>query len=251
VTGAIRRWLRSVLDRNPLHPLVVALRFVRALGLRALPAVACNLHRSRAQLLQDLFVLIALDGKRNGYFVEIGAGDGEFLSNTWLLEKHYGWTGILAEPNRVSGARIRASRGAALEPRAVWHTTGERLPFVDVAGTRELSTLQAFQHGDAYARSGETYEVETVSLNDLLAAHGAPAEIDYLSLDTEGSEWEILSRLDFARYRVAIFTIEHNHDAARLARIEALLARHGYRRAHAGITRFDAWFVRDGGQASG
>ena len=242
----IRRWLRPVLDRHALNPWVVTLRFIRAVGLRHLPFVAKNLAGSRAQLLQDLFVLIARDRKRNGYFVEIGAGDGEFLSNTWLLEKQYGWTGILAEPNRAFVERIRASRSATLDTHAVWNRTGERLAFVDVSGVRELSTLRQFQHADAYERQGETYEVTTVSLNDLLAAHGAPGEIDYLSLDTEGSEWEILKSFDFAKYRVRTFSIEHNFSSDKLARISTLLTANGYSRVHAAYTRFDAWFVRDG-----
>ena len=57
-----------------------------------------NRRRSRAQILQDLWVLFQSREKHGGYFVEFGACDGLSLSNTFLLEKEYGWTGILAEP---------------------------------------------------------------------------------------------------------------------------------------------------------
>ena len=48
--------------------------------------------------------------------------------------------------------------------------------------------------------NGAKYKVETISLNDMLELHNAPLIIDYLSIDTEGSEYEILSCLDFELY---------------------------------------------------
>src|SRR5436189_1252600 len=59
---------------------------------------ATNAHRSHAQLFQDLFVLETVKEKRDGFFVEFGATNGVDLSNTALLERDYGWKGILAEP---------------------------------------------------------------------------------------------------------------------------------------------------------
>lgn len=59
------------------------------------------LEKSRSQLRQDLFVLTELNFKQNGYFVEFGATNGVDLSNTYLLEKEFNWSGILAEPARV------------------------------------------------------------------------------------------------------------------------------------------------------
>ena len=77
----------------------------------------------------------------------------------------------------------------------------------------ELSTLTQLVDADfnkgARVR-GTSYNVETVSLNDLLKTHQAPREIDYMSIDTEGSELPILEAFDFARYDVKVMTVEHN-----------------------------------------
>lgn len=63
---------------------------------------------SKAQLRQDLFVLNHLDFKRNGFFVEFGATNGVNLSNSFLLERQFGWNGILAEPARIWHEQLRA-----------------------------------------------------------------------------------------------------------------------------------------------
>jgi hypothetical protein len=81
-----------------------------------------------------------------------------------------------------------------------------------------------------------------VSLNDLLHQHAAPARFEYLSIDTEGSEFDILQSLDFARFRPRIITVEHNYSPAR-NRILALLQGQGYRRVLTQCSQFDDWYL--------
>ena len=65
---------------------------------------------TKAQLFQDAWVIYELQFKRNGFFVEIGASDGVMSSNTFMLEKEFAWTGVLAEPHPVTGPRLRDNR---------------------------------------------------------------------------------------------------------------------------------------------
>jgi hypothetical protein len=69
-------------------------------GLKFLTYCLNNLQSSNADLLQDLFVLFHLNNKVEGYFVEFGVMDGITVSNTFLLESQYSWSGIVAEPAR-------------------------------------------------------------------------------------------------------------------------------------------------------
>jgi hypothetical protein len=82
----------------------------------------------------------------------------------------------------------------------------------------------------------------TVSLNDLLNFYDAPKEIDYISIDTEGSEYEILSTFDFTKYKVKIITVEHNWTNNR-QKIFDLLHANGYEQVHDNATMCDDWYV--------
>lgn len=200
---------------------------------------------SKSQLRQDLFVLGELDFKKNGYFVEFGATDGESLSNTYLLEKGFEWTGILAEPaNTYSNAILKNRPASKIDRRCVWSTSGEILEFNETL-MPELSTLEIAKPDDEHSVArinGKKYQVETISLEDLLKFHDAPKHIDYLSIDTEGSEFDILNAFDFSAYKFSVITCEHNHTSARW-KIKALLESKGYENVHDGISDCDDWYV--------
>jgi FkbM family methyltransferase len=199
--------------------------------------------KSFAQLRQDLWVLHETRHKRNGYFVEFGAADGVNLSNTCLLEREFGWRGILAEPNPVWHAALKQNRKTDIDLRCVFGRSGERVAF---AATKhpELATIVGYESNDGHrlARQDHTIvEIETVALNDLLAQHNSPQQIDYISIDTEGSEFDILAPFDFARWNVTLFSVEHNATGVE-QKLDRLMQRHGYERRYPGISKFDAWY---------
>lgn len=206
--------------------------------------------KSRAQLGQDCFVLDELGLKHRGYFVEFGATNGVDISNTWLLETEFEWQGILAEPSRHWHSSLKQNRTAHITTDCVWSKTGMELVFNQVDSSLasygpELSTVDAFSSCDSHAGSrcsGEKYAVNTISLLDLLEGFQAPQEIDYLSIDTEGSEFEILDSFDFDRYTIKIITCEHNYTPMR-EKIFALLTGKGYERKHENMSKWDDWYV--------
>jgi FkbM family methyltransferase len=198
---------------------------------------------SRSQLGQDLWVLEQTGWKRGGYFVEFGATDGVLLSNSWLLEKKFGWNGICCEPNPRLFEQLQRNRDCQVSPACVYRTSGETMEFVLADAFGGLS-----QHGqddshkdkrEAYAEAGELISVVTTSLMDLLQEMGAPKEIDYLSIDTEGSELAILEGIDWDRYRFHCITVEHNFTAQR-EEIAKQLIDQGYQRQEA---QWDDWYV--------
>lgn len=199
---------------------------------------------SPSQLGQDLFALATVGFKQAGFFVEMGATDGVSLSNSYLLEAKFGWDGILAEPARCWHESLRRNRRAQVDTRCVWSESGRLVEFRET-NTAEFSTVDILadsdHHGDERT-SGSTYLVETVSLNDLLDERRAPRDMDYLSLDTEGSELEILSGLDLSRWQFRVITCEHNYSGNR-EQIHDLLAANGYVRRCTDLSMWDDWYV--------
>ena len=148
-------------------------------------------HHSRSQFGQDLFVLFESGFRKNGYFVEFGATNGLDLSNSFLLEDEFAWSGILAEPARRWHKELRANRTCHIETHCVWSKSNSLITFEE-ADWGELSGVRTLQSSDSKSK-GRTYAVNTISLLDLLNKYGAPRVIDYLSIDTEGSEFDILN----------------------------------------------------------
>ncbi|AFU97745.1 FkbM family methyltransferase [Simiduia agarivorans] len=200
--------------------------------------------KSPSQLGQDLWVLERTNYKRNGYFVEFGATDGVLLSNTFLLEKEFSWSGLCSEPNPKFFSKLKSNRNCEVSDACISATTGELVEFVfadEFGGFSKYASQDG--HSDkrsAYQKVNGLVEIETISLNDWLVEHNAPKNIDYMSVDTEGSEYEILSSFPFEEWNIQLITVEHNFTPRR-DDIFKLLTTHGYKRVEA---KFDDWYYK-------
>jgi FkbM family methyltransferase len=223
------------------------LKFLLALGRANLKPMIALIGKSKSQLRQDLFILSETKYKRGGYFVEFGATDGINLSNTYLLETEFSWKGILAEPANAWKLKLHENRpNAFIETLCVWKDSNSLLTFNET-DYPELSTIDIFSGNDDWyvnsRQEGKKYKVQTISLNDLLRKYQAPKYIDYLSIDTEGSEYEILKSFNFSEYSIGIITVEHNYTPQREMIFE-LLTSQGYKKKYENISNFDDWYVK-------
>jgi FkbM family methyltransferase len=194
---------------------------------------------SKSQFSQDLFALSSTGFKRNGYFVEFGATDGVEMSNTYLLEKHYSWTGILAEPARIWHSSLSSNRKVSIETCAVDDLSGKLVEFAEDKSAMLSGLIQSSYAGK---NNSAVYQVSTISLNDLLAKYSAPKHIDYMSIDTEGSELQILENFSFSQHSFSVITVEHNNREDRF-RIKNILERNGYFCVHENLCKIEYWFV--------
>lgn len=197
------------------------------------------MEHSYSQLGQDKKVLEFYKHKRGGYFVEIGAYDGIALSNTYGLERQYGWQGICVEPLAARFADLVANRTAQCCNLAVYHKSHLDVSFDIEGDAGMLSGIPAHIDAHKYTvdKNKKTVTVKTISLNDLLERYEAPTFIEYLSLDTEGSEYEILRTFDFKRWQFGLIDVEHNHIEPRRSLIRQLLCSNGYE--YIGPNHFD------------
>ena len=214
--------------------------------IKFLEFLAINQWNAPSQLSQDLFAIYFSGGKKDGFFLEIGACDGFLLSNTWALEK-YGWKGIISEPSSVWHDKI-ARRKCIVSKKAVFNKTGLKLKFEDVKKYPELSGLKENLDKDnnhTLRNDTNTVEVETISLNDLIEQNTSNRNIDYISIDTEGSEYEILKNFDFNKFNVEIFTVEHNFIEKKRKAIFDLLTSNNYLRIFTNISQWDDWYIKE------
>lgn len=199
--------------------------------------------KSRSQIFQDLFVLNTLNYKRNGYFIDIGASDGISISNTYLLEDSFNWSGILVEPNRSWFSFLKKNRKSQICTKAIYSKSNLSLEFNDFYFP-ELSRLSS--SSDNFSQNKflrNKYMVQTITLMDLFEYYSVPNFIDYLSIDIEGLEYEVLKDFDFKKYIIGIITCEHNNSKNKKL-ISELLIRNGYIELNIHGSDFESWFTR-------
>lgn len=196
--------------------------------------------QSKSEYFQDLWVIATLNQKTNGFFVEFGATDGVSGSNTWLLENAFEWTGICAEPAQIYRDKLTENRSCKLDYRAVWNKTGELITFSE----KEEGYLSSVASISQSVAVRDEYIVESVTLNDLLLHHGAPKNIDYISVDVEGSELKILREFfSHNEFNVTLFSIEHNWREDKNELID-LMQLNGYQYEYQYLSYRDLYFSR-------
>jgi len=179
---------------------------------------------------QDIYVTRILKEKREGYFVEVGANNGYLMSNTYLLEKNYDWKGICVEatPYRITEL-INNRPNAICISNAVFSESNLELDFttcpVDILN---VITDYAEIAVDFLNQSGQIIKVNTRSLTDILNENNAPENIDYLSVDTNGSEYKVLEGIDFTKYKFGVITIKNSLVEEKQNRIKEILTSNGY-----------------------
>jgi FkbM family methyltransferase len=175
-----------------------------------------------------------------GYFVDVGANDPTTWSQTLHLEQS-GWRGVLIEPQPDLAAALRNNRKAKVFEVACSSPehAGRSMPLKLAGGHSSLNASPPV----ANAKVSGTIAVPVKTLDEVLAEAGAPLPIDFLSIDVEGHELEVLQGFDFGRWRPRLILIE-DHVLDR--RLHCYLVAHGYvwmRR-----TGLNSWYVAAGSQ---
>jgi len=173
--------------------------------------------------------------RRFGFFVDVGANDPHYASQSWHLEQ-LGWTGILVEPQPELADRLRRMRSARVFAFACSSPANAgRCMGLHVAGA--LSSLDRNRMAPG-AEPQNVIDVPVRTLDDILAEASAPIGFDLLSLDVEGHELEVLDGFDIARWQPRLILLEdHVGSLAKHRRLK----RAGYRL----IRRFEnnGWYV--------
>jgi FkbM family methyltransferase len=153
----------------------------------------------------EMQLIAAFFGGRKGYFVEVGANEPRERSQTWHLEQA-GWTGVLIEPQPALAGKLRALRTAKVFAVACSSPdhAGRALP-LHVAGPMSALDRERMAPG---ATPQTVIMVPVKTLDSVLEQAGAPEGFDFLSVDVEGHEIEVLRGFDIARWRPRLILLE-------------------------------------------
>jgi hypothetical protein len=196
-----------------------------------------NHKESNSQIFQDLFVLYYTKNKKKGFFIEIGGGNGFDLSNTYLLEKKFKWDGIICEPNIMLHKNITKLRSAQLIKEPITRKCLKNISFYENIDPYQSSTIKT-------NNLKKIMQINSISLNHLLKDFKNNKVIDYISIDTEGNELEILKDFNFKKFKVNIFTIEHNFNKFKRKKILKIMTKNKYTRVHKNISYMDDWYIK-------
>lgn len=171
---------------------------------------------SWSQVGQDYLVANILGCKRSGYFVDLAANDAKKLSNTVMLEQHYGWTGLCIEPNAEYHEGLSHRKCLAVDA-VVGERTGDTVAWKDEA------TSGGIVSNETDNKAGATSTRVVTSLLDLFKATKVPTRFDYFSFDVEGAESLIARSFPWDQYTASVITVERPKPDLVL-----LLQNHGY-----------------------
>lgn len=159
----------------------------------------------------------------NGFYIEIGAFDGITQSNTYYYEKNNNWKGILIEPSKIQFDKCkfyRSKKNFFYNCACVSFKFKKNFLKLHYSGLKTYSSKFLSQKlNKEYVKNPEihrgekkySYYVKTITMNDILLKSNAPKIIDFLSLDTEGAEFEVLNGIDFNRFKFRYLLIETNN----------------------------------------
>lgn len=182
--------------------------------------------RSYSQSKMDVAVLDVLKGMEKGYFVDLAASHFRDISNTYMLEQHYLWTGVCIEPDPMYWSGHLENRRCQLYVNPVTGTAGDIVPFRFqhiYGGIVGSEFEQQPTKGRAKANTTDTVDMVTTTLTLILDDAKAPKTIHYMSLDIEGAEYLAMSSFDFRKYTILVMTVERPK-----TKLHHLLAKNGF-----------------------
>lgn len=181
-------------------------------------------------------------GEEPGFFVDVGANHPVAGSQSFHLELS-GWRGILIEPQPDLAEELAKVRQAKVFAVACSSpkNAGRRLQFY-LAGPMSALDREKMAPG---AMPDAVIEIEIRTLDDILAEVRAPEPIDFLSIDTEGHEIDVLGGFDVKRWRPRLILVEDHIGNLKTHRF---LKSIGYKLIRR--TGFNGWYVPENSAVS-
>ena len=154
------------------------------------------------------------DGKKNGFFIEIGAYDGISGSNCYHFERFLNWDGIAIEPSNIQFEKLKKNRKCKVLNNAISDEVKE-VEFIEVTeGLTQMSGINdsSFERNLKIISNNQESKTNSINLKTITFDEIVPKnkDIDYLSIDIEGGEMNLLKSIDFKTNSIKVISVENN-----------------------------------------
>lgn len=191
-----------------------------------------------SQCKQDQWIIEEVfEYKKNGFFVDLGGADGIDISNTYILEKNYGWKGICIECEDSLFEKLKSNRKCICVHTCIDDYSKKTIKFTKNRGLIG-GIIDQDTDNKGFINTNEFDKKETFALAEILGKYNAPKVIDYFSLDVEGAEHRIFRDFPFDRYKFLAMSIEKPKKD-----LVEVLRKNGYIKV--GSNEFDKLFIHE------
>jgi FkbM family methyltransferase len=228
-----RRWVDKISIRDFVPPIIgrVKRRLMRESGniseiIAEAPAAKAPLipfvhsaFGSYSQHNEDLLIDLIFESRRDGFYVDVGANDPVFNNNT---QRFYlrGWRGVNAEPGPLPFQKLVRQRPKDINLNVAIGPKRGNMTFYHVANDSTLSSFDkvvADRMAAAVRSTVRPEPVEVLTLRDIFEEHAQGRKVDFLSVDAEGYDLEVLKSNDWKLHRPAVVLVEMDNDPKRIA----------------------------------
>lgn len=161
-------------------------------------------------------------GYKNGVFIDIGAHDGKTINNTLYFEENNNWTGVNVEPIKKVYNDLVVNRPNCININCAVCNNDGKTEFIYNKGWTEMisgikntfdarHTERLQRENKQYGSTTEIIEVETKKLETICDSHKI-SHINYLSIDVEGGEFEVIKSINFDKVYIDVIGFENNYN---------------------------------------
>ena len=171
-------------------------------------------------------------GYKNGFFMDIGSHDGKSLNNTLYFEENNNWTGVNVEPMKKAYNDLLVNRPNCININcAVYNNDGNTEFICNTGYTQMLSgikdtfdkrhMIRLKRENAKYGSTTDILEVETKKIETICDSHQI-SHINYLSIDVEGAEFEVIKSINFDKLYIDVIGFENNYNDSAMPIIKYL-----------------------------
>ena len=184
---------------------------------------------------EDTAVLDYFKDKKNGFYVDVGCHHPTYINNTYLLHKQ-NWSGINIDVSQFSIDLFNYMRPQDLNYNCAISNKNKIVKLFYQKEFSQLSTIKSIQAKTVFQGNIKEKDIQAFSLDEILNRDKYKnTKIDFLNIDVEGADLEVLEGLSFDKFKPELICLEIHDKEIKKSKIYNFLANKNYELIWSGI----------------